>query len=181
MTSAQLIGLFRGASAPDPLPEGFLSGRMLTATVDPYGMFIGEVCRFWRGKRLGPAGGTNVVTPGGRPLLRAVAPSQALVTTPDGNLEGFPFAVRVERGVADPHVDVMALDYGIDSNPSPLLRRLRDELVHIEDGLYLGKILYRLGEAYRPVGFFSLGAWAGGEQHGIDRALRRGCGGDSGR
>ena len=157
MTSAQLLGLFRDASAPDPLPEGFLPGRMLTATVDPYGSFIGEICRFWRGKRFGPGMGTNVVSPGGRALLRAVAPSQTLVPTADRNLEGFPFAVRVERRLADPHGDAMALDYGIDSNPSPLLRRLRDELVHIEGGLYLGKILYRLGEAYRPVGFFSLG------------------------
>ena len=158
MTGAQLNGLFRGASAPDPAPQGFLPGRILTVAIDPYGVFIGEVCRFWRGKRLGPGAGTNVVSPRGRPLLRAVAPSQPLEDTPDGNLEGFPFAVRVESGLVDPHLGVMALDYGIDSNPSPFLRRLRDELVHIEDGLYLGKILYRVGEAYRPVGFFSL--WA---------------------
>lgn len=156
MTSAQLNGLFRGASAPDPAPQGFLRGRILTVAIDPYGMFIGDVCGFWRGKRLGPGAGTNVVTPGGRLLLRAVAPSQPLEATPDGNLEGFTFAVRVGSGLVDPHVDVMALDYDIDSNPSPFLRRLRDELVHIEDGLYLGKILYLVGEAYRPVGFFSL-------------------------
>jgi hypothetical protein len=58
--------------------------------------------------------------------------------------------------LADPHIDVRTLDYAIDSNPSPLLRRLRDELVSIEDGLFLGKILYLLGQAYRPIGFFSL-------------------------
>ncbi len=158
MTGPQLNGLFSRASAPDPLPDGFLRGRILTAAVDPYGVFIGEACRFWRGKRFEPGAGVNVLTPGGRPLLRTVAPSQTLKATPDGNLEGFPFAVRVERGLADPNVDVMALDYGIDSNPSSFLRRLRDELVSIEDGLYLGKILYRVGKSYRPVGFFSLEA-----------------------
>ncbi len=158
MTGPQLNGLFSRASAPNPLPDGFLRGRILTAAVDPYGVFIGEACRFWRGKRFEPGAGVNVLTPGGRPLLRTVAPSQTLKATPDGNLEGFPFAVRVERGLADPNVDVMALDYGIDSNPSSFLRRLRDELVSIEDGLYLGKILYRVGKSYRPVGFFSLEA-----------------------
>jgi len=158
MTSAQLNGLFRSASAPDPAADGFLRGRILTVTVDPYGMFIGDVCRFWRGKRFWPGAGMNVVAPGGRLLLRALTPSQPLEPGKDGNLEGFPFAVRAESGLADPHVDVMALDYGIDSNPSPFLRRLRDELVGVEDGLYLGKILYRVGDAYRPVGFFSLGA-----------------------
>lgn len=157
MTGAQLNGLFRGASPRDPMPEGFLRGRILTAVLDPYGMFIGEVCRFWLGKRFELGAGTNVVTPGGRPLLRAVAPSQRLEPTSEGNLEGFPFAVRLESGRADPHVDVMALDYGIDSNPSPLLRRLRDELVHVEDSVYLGKILYQVGQGYRPAGFFSLG------------------------
>ena len=156
MTGPQLNGLFCRASAPNPLPWGFLRGRILTAVVDPYGLFIGEACRFWRGKRLEPGAGVNLVMPGGRPLLRAVAPSQTLKSMPDGNLEGFPFAVRVESGLVDPHVDVMALDYRIDSNPSPFLRRLRDELVSIEDGLYLGKILYRIGKSYRPVGFFSL-------------------------
>jgi len=156
MTGAQLNGLFRGASAPHPLPEGFLRGRILTAVVDPYGTFIGGVCRFWLGKRFRGGAGMNVVTPGARPLLRTLAYSQPLERAADGNLEGFPFAVRVDKGWADPDIEVVALDYGVESNPSPLLRRLRDELVHVEDGLYLGKILYRVEEAYRPVGFFSL-------------------------
>lgn len=156
MTGAQLNGLFRGASAPHPLPEGFLRGRILTAVVDPYGTFVGELCRFWLGKRFRGGAGMNVVTPGARPLLRTLAYSQPLERASDGNLEGFPFAVRVDNGWADPDIEVVALDYGVDSNPSPLLRRLRDELVHVEDGLFLGKILYRVGESYRPVGFFSL-------------------------
>ena len=156
MTAARLNGLFRGVSAPDSAPQGFLRGRILTAVVDPYGMFIGEVCRFWRGKRFQPGAGTNLVSPGGRPLLWALAPSQPLEPTLEGNLEGFPFEIRRGKGAVDPDVEVMALTYGISSNSSLLLRRLRDELVRIEDGLYLGKILYRVGEAYRPLGFFSL-------------------------
>ncbi|MCA1675580.1 MAG: hypothetical protein LC799_26505, partial [Actinobacteria bacterium] len=71
-----------------------------TAVVDPYGMFIGELCRFWLGKRFGPGTGVNVVTPGGRPVLRALAPSQPLEPTSEGNLEGFPFEVRL--GGQDP-------------------------------------------------------------------------------
>jgi hypothetical protein len=158
MTGARLKTLFCGATAPDPVPQGFLPGRILTAAIDPYGMFIGGVCRFWLGKRFSAGGGVNVVTRGGQPLLRALAPSQPLEPTLEGNLEGFPFEVRREKGAADPDVEVMALTYGIASNPSLLLRRLRDELVRIEDGLYLGKILYRVGESYRPLGFFSLEA-----------------------
>jgi hypothetical protein len=31
-----------------------------------------------------------------------------------------------------------------------------DELVQVDDGLYLGKILYRTSSRYHPIGFFSL-------------------------
>jgi hypothetical protein len=50
------------------------------------------------------------------------------------------------------------LDYDLDSNPSPLVRNLRDEVVALDDGLYLGRILYRLRTGHRPIGFFSLEA-----------------------
>ncbi|MDQ3661359.1 MAG: hypothetical protein M3454_09935 [Actinomycetota bacterium] len=158
MTGAQLNGLFRSASAPDPPPQGLLLGRILTAVFDPYGALVGEACRFWLGKRFEADGGMNLVTATSRPLLRALAPSQPLRPGTDGALEGFPFGLRMGVGKLDLDIEVLILDYALASNPSPRIHRLRDELVAIEGGLYLGKILIRVGGNYRAVGFFSLEA-----------------------
>jgi hypothetical protein len=45
----------------------------------------------------------------------------------------------------------------IEQNPDRLIRRIRDEIVEVEDGLFLGKILYRESDGgYSNLGFFAL-------------------------
>jgi hypothetical protein len=45
----------------------------------------------------------------------------------------------------------------VEQNPDRLIRRIRDEIVEVEDGLFLGKILYREnGGGYSNLGFFAL-------------------------
>jgi hypothetical protein len=53
-------------------------------------------------------------------------------------------------------VKVYKIDYDFDENPSFVIRSILDELVEIEDGLYLGKILYRVAGRFRPIGYFTL-------------------------
>jgi hypothetical protein len=62
----------------------------------------------------------------------------------------------VAPGELDPGVDVLKIDYDFDANPDFVIRRILDELVEVDAGLYLGKILYRWKGTFRPIGFFSL-------------------------
>lgn len=52
----------------------------------------------------------------------------------------------------------MVIDYAnVEANPGLIIRSIRDELVQIVPGAYLGKILVRLpGDKYEMVGFFAL-------------------------
>mgnify|MGYP006174464395 FL=1 len=56
----------------------------------------------------------------------------------------------------DPGLQVLKIDYDSDANPTFMIRRILDELVQLDDGLYLGKILFRTKRAWHPIGFFSL-------------------------
>jgi hypothetical protein len=111
------------------------------------------LCRFWLGKRVEGDGGVNVITTTGRALLQLAVPSQPLHEVPGRKLEGVPFSTTPDEASG-----VLVLNYDLDSNPSPLVRNLRDEVVALDDGLYLGRILYRLRAGHRPIGFFSLEA-----------------------
>jgi hypothetical protein len=71
-------------------------------------------------------------------------------------VEAFPFRTRIDDGAVDPGVKVLKIDYDFDANPDFLIRRILDELVQVDDGLYLGKILFRTKRSWRPIGFFSL-------------------------
>ena len=58
----------------------------------------------------------------------------------------FDFKTHVEAGKDDPDRQVLVIDYAdIESNPRPLIRSIRDELVEIVDSVFLGKILYHSG------------------------------------
>ena len=71
-------------------------------------------------------------------------------------IEAFPFRTRIEAGAIDPAVQVLKIDYNFEANPGFIIQRILDELVQIDESLYLGKILFRTKKAWRPIGFFSL-------------------------
>ena len=70
----------------------------------------------------------------------------------------FDFKTYVEAGKDDPDRQVMVIDYAdIESNPRLVIRSIRDELVDIAAGVYLGKILFRLpGDKFTKIGYFAL-------------------------
>jgi hypothetical protein len=53
---------------------------------------------------------------------------------------------------------VLVIDYApVDQNPDRLIRRIRDEIVEVQPGVFLGKILYREDDGeYSNLGFFAL-------------------------
>ena len=75
-----------------------------------------------------------------------------------GERIAFDFQTYVENGKDDPDREVLVIDYAdLKSNPKLLIRSIRDELVELVPGTYLGKILLRLPTgSYLKFGYFAL-------------------------
>lgn len=159
---AELDELFREGTAPEPQPEGFLRGRLITMSVtrpsDAFVRGVSSIYMPWLGKAFDPStqSGVNVLTPSARTTMKVLWPKYSPERELVDRLEAFPFRTRIEAGAVDPEVDVLKIDYDFEANPDFLIRRILDELVRIDDNLYLGKILFRWGSAWKPIGFFSL-------------------------
>ena len=112
----------------------------------------------WLGKSFDPQAmtGVNVLTTGARGPMRVVWPGYEPEREFADRIEAFPFRNRIAPGEVDPGVDVLKIDYDIAANPQFVIRRILDELVQVEEGFYLGKILFRRQGAWRPIGFFTL-------------------------
>ncbi len=129
--------------------------------VDAFTRWLFGVYMPWLGKSFDPESSTgiNVLQSQARSQIRMLARGYEPKMSSDGSLEAFAFRTRIAPGALDPGVDVLKIDYDIDENPS-VVRRLLDELVQVDEDLFLGKILYRLRSSWQHVGFFSLRAEA---------------------
>ena len=162
---ARMDALFAGAVAPDPPPSGFQPGRLLgTATWGPWDAVVMRIAQLWMpwlGKTFSPSTGTglNRFTPTAatRVWLRAVFLRHAPEVNTASRLEAFPFRTCVCPGELDRDVRVLKIEYDFEANPI-LIRHILDELVQIAPGHYLGKVLFRSGNRFQRIGFFSLGA-----------------------
>ena len=159
---AALDDLFRDGSPPDPHPEGFLRGELITTSitrpVDATARALASVYLPWLGKTFNRAASTglNVLRPNARAPMRVLWPSYEPEREMADRIEAFPFRTRTEPGAIDPDVTVLKIDYDYEANPDLLIRRILDELVQLDEHLYLGKILFRTKRGWRPIGFFSL-------------------------
>ena len=157
---AELDTMFRSGSVPDPPPNGFLKGGLITsssAQIDAVGRRLARLYSPWLGKRFDSNGatGVNVLAKSARLPMRAVWPTYAPEKETSENIEAFAFTTWVGAGAVDPDRRVLKIDYDLDSNPR-FIRRVLDELVQIEDGVYLGKVLLRRDSSWHPTGFFVL-------------------------
>ena len=163
---AQAIGalddLFRGGSAPEPQPEGFLRGELIMMSVarpsDAAVRGIAGLYMPWLGKSFDPStqSGVNILKPSAKGSMKVLWRNYTPEREMADRLEAFPFRTRIEAGAVDPGLQVLKIDYDFDANPSFIIRRILDELVQIDEHLYLGKILFRTKRAWHPIGFFSL-------------------------
>ncbi len=157
-----LDDLFRSGYAPDQWPEGWLRGELITTSItrplDGAVRVISSLYMPWLGKRFDPGNqtGVNVLKPSARPLMKTLWPNYEPEEVFSERIEAFPFRNRVGPGEVDPSVQVLKIDYDFPPNPDLLIRRILDELVQLEERLYLGKILFRRNQGWRPIGFFSL-------------------------
>jgi hypothetical protein len=113
---------------PSPLPVGLLRG-----TVD--GLQVS-----WKGKKLNDANRTGINVFAGE----------------NGEEERYPFKTYQAKGLRDPEIDVLRIDYDLPGNPF-WLRRITDEIVQFEKGKYLGKVHIRILPGYPfTMGYFRL-------------------------
>jgi hypothetical protein len=158
----ELNEMFGAGRAPDPLPQGMLKGSLVTTSVwapfDSVARRIASVWMPWLGKSFDATSmqGVNVLAKSSRTPMRVLWPSYVPERELTDRIEAFPFRNRIAPGEIDPDVDVLKIDYDFEANPDLLIRRILDELVEVDDGLYLGKILFRRSGSWMPIGFFTL-------------------------
>jgi hypothetical protein len=146
-------------AALDELQQLFLTGRpaqdvrgqtegiLVTWTLNPLvDKVIGTLTDNWMpwvGKKFDPehGEGINTLTGSARWPAKVLWPLYSTKDAPLGR-EAFDFKTYVEPGKLDPSVEVLVIDYEhVKSNPTLLIRQIRDELVQIVPGANLGKML----------------------------------------
>ena len=158
----RLDTLFSSGRAPEPQPDGFLTGRLIASTtvgpLDSFNRRIASLWMPWLGKSFQPASqtGINVLAPSARSPMKVLWPSYEPPLLSDERIEAFPFTTRVESSAIDATLQVLKIDYDSDDNPSFIIRRILDELVQVDDDLYLGRALYRRRDRWHRVLFFTL-------------------------
>jgi hypothetical protein len=159
---AECNELFRLGVPPTRL-DGPTDGMLVMTTTNPA---LDAVVRVvaglwmpWQGKRFHSetAAGDNRMAGNSKVVSKLLWPLYSMRDAEDGKL-AFDFKTYVEAGKDDPDRQVLVIDYAnVESNPRLLIRSIRDELVQIVDGVFLGKILYRTGSGnYSKIGYFAL-------------------------
>ena len=139
--------------------EGALVGWVTTPAVDRLLRLVTDRWLPWAGKRFDAAAGTgdNVLLGSSGLPARVVWPAYRL--RPFGKrLSGFDFTTSVERGVLDPDLDALVIDYAtVGSNPWLFIKQVRDELVAVVPGAHLGKMILELpGDRHVLLAYFAL-------------------------
>lgn len=143
---AALNTLFRTGTPPAPSLNGRYAGELVMLDLAPglTGLMNAIISAWlpWQGKTFNPQtnSGDNVFTRDSLLLARLFNPGyRGFVDNDTETYRAFAFRTYVAPGLADPDRQVLKIDYDTPDNPAPTIRRVLDELVQIEDGLYLGK------------------------------------------
>lgn len=159
---AQLNELFRAgrpAAGLDGPTDGILVLTTTTKLTDVALTTLTAGWMPWEGKRFDAEAGTgdNRMTDDSVVVSKVLWPLYSMRDEPDGR-SAFDFKTYTEAGKEDPDVDVTVIDYAdVESNPRLLIRSIRDELVELVPGAYLGKIFLRLpGGKHVKLGYFAL-------------------------
>ena len=164
---AALNQLFRSGAVPEPLPNGPYAGKLVAINIAPGLTQFFEVLLSswmpWLGKTFNPAqqSGDNIFTQDSLPLARFFNPFYRGFTADEpGSYRGFTFRTYIGPGLIDSDRSVLKIDYDLKENPSLTVRRVLDELVQIDDQLYLGKAhvrwWWRPAYGWQTVAYFSL-------------------------
>ncbi|MCV7199412.1 hypothetical protein [Mycobacterium angelicum] len=159
---AQLNAIFKLGTAPASL-DGPTNGILVMTTTNP---LVDAAVRFvtglwmpWQGKRFDSEArtGDNRIISAAKLPSKLLWPLYKMKDGTDGKL-AFDFKTYRDAGKCDPGVEVMVIDYSdVKENPYLIIRSIRDELVEVVPGTYLGKILFKVPRGrYEMIGFFAL-------------------------
>ena len=158
-SSGELEGLFARGRVPDPPPEGRMRGTLLHMTLGPAGGLLAPGAAIWLGKRFHAqhATGENVFDSRVHKLGRLLTPSAYRASWPEDSrsYRALAFATSAGPGALDPGVEVLRIDYNLHGN-APIFRRILDELVEVEPGVYLGQALLRRRAGHSRLAWFAL-------------------------
>lgn len=158
---SDLNELFRLGTAPTDLDgptEGILVMTTTNPGVDTAVRAVTGLWMPWQGKRFDSDAGTgdNRLTKSTGLVSKLLWPLYSMRDAEAGKL-AFDFKTYVEAGKDDPDLQVMVIDYAdVEKNPRLIIRSIRDELVELVKGVYLGKILFNSGDNYSKIGYFAL-------------------------
>ena len=161
---AALNDLFRTGAAPEPRPNGRYAGELIALDIAPgltqFFQWLTTQWMPWRGKTFNPVhqSGDNIFTRDSYLLARFFNPLYRGFTS-DGQstYRGFAFRTYTAPGLFDADRTVLKIDYNLKENPAPTVRRVLDELVQLDEDLYLGKahVCWWWG-TWQMVAYFSL-------------------------
>ncbi|HYN90162.1 MAG TPA: hypothetical protein VER55_16625 [Ardenticatenaceae bacterium] len=143
---AALNAIFRAGTPPTSRLDGRYPGVLLAlniaAGMTQLSEMIAGVWMPWRGKIFDAArsSGVNVFTRDSLPLARLNWPFYRGFSDdgPD-TYRAFAFRTWLGPGREDPDRTVLKIDYDLEGNPGWSVRRVLDELVQVDEGVYLGK------------------------------------------
>lgn len=164
---AALNEAFRAGHPPEPPLDGPYDGELVA--LSDLGVTIPFVRTLllwwlpWKGKYLnaGEATGDNIFGQNYRLLFRALYPFyRGIIESSDGRtFRALKFKTSIKPGMADPDRQVMNIDYDSPDNPALTIRPIVDELVQLDEGVYLGKIHFKWWWGkWQMVGYFALRA-----------------------
>jgi hypothetical protein len=150
------------AGGPVERLDGPARGRVITTTfgfgLDRVLMGMGSLWMPWKGKVVDAEAkeGRNIFATSFRVPMRVMWPGyRDERSAPAGRFTTFRFTTWTGQSTLDPDVGVFKVDYDLPDSPF-LVRDILDELVAVDDGLYLGQALLRWRGRYRRVAWFQL-------------------------
>ena len=164
---AALNDLFRSGTVPDPALDGRYRGELialdLAPGLTPFFQWLANLWMPWQGKTFDPyhQRGDNIFTKDSYFLARFFNPLyQRFLSDRPGTYRGFAFRTYAASGLFDQDRTVLKIDYDLKENPALTVRRVLDELVQLDTGLYLGKAhvrwWWRRADEWQTVAFFTL-------------------------
>ena len=162
-----LDDLFRAGTMPDPFPNGRYEGKLIALELAPgltqFFQWLLNQWMPWRGKTFDSSHqrGDNIFTKDSYFLARLFNPLyQGFFADRPETYRGFAFRTYAAPGIFDADRTVLKIDYDLKENPALTVRRVLDELVQLDAGLYLGKAHVRWwwspAGQWQTVAFFTL-------------------------
>jgi len=159
--------LFRSGTVPESSLNGRYAGKLIALDIAPgftqFSQWMTTLWMPWLGKTFNAAHqlGDNIFTKDSYPLARFFNPFyRGFVADGPATYRAFAFRTYTAPGLIDTDLSVLKIDYNLKQNPSITVRRVLDELVQVDDNLYLGKAhvrwWWRPAGGWQTVAYFTL-------------------------